>query len=526
MNSPQALLPLAALCVGAAALPTSAQCSWTATSKLVSSTAYQAESYLFGRSMGTDGARLVIGAPGLDGFPGAAFTFDRLGEQWYPFIELVPSLSSPDDFYGAASALEGDHLFVGAPGAARVFVFRSVAGVWGETQLLIDASAESSEDDSEFGAAVALHGQTAVVGDPKRERAHVLSWDGESWITSQVLTPPDGDEFGEAVALEGDRLVIGDPDAGRVHVFERSAGQFVHDSTLTAPSGLTLLAEFGSAVSLDGDRLAIGAPADDEGIGSVFVFERDANGWSQVAELSEGAPAPGVEMEFGTSLDLFDGRLLVGAPLDEGGVGTAWLYAEQAGSWTLSEKIQPALGPGEVNFGNAVHLSDHEAMANVGIDEVPVLGDPIAYVGSVQVWRDEAGPCPSLLGFPTYVSASAGGAIDLWLEAGPAQAGRTYLVLGSFSGSGSGVPFGGQTIPLGPDVYFQVTLASPNSPSLQNSLGVLDSEGRAQARFEIPAGLPYSFVNADLAHAFVVLDPSLPELLSFISTAYPAWVLP
>jgi hypothetical protein len=344
------------------------------------------------------------------------------------------------------------------------------------------------------------------------------------WQLAQTISVAGSEELGAALALDGDRLAVGDPKEGRVHLFRWTEGLFVPEADLLAQPGDDG-AEFGAALDLEGGRLAVGAPADEEGAGSVQLFELGPSGWAPVALFAEGTLAE--EMLFGASLSLEGDRLLVGAPLDEAGLGTAWLYALAEGAWSLAEKISPGVGPGEVNFGNAVSLSDGEVMANVGIDEVPVL-DPIgmAYVGSVHVWKDLTGPCPSLLGYPTYVSAGFGGAIDLWLEAGPEHAGRVYLLLGSRGGTDVGVAAGSFVLPLNPEPYFFFTLSSPNEAPLSGSLGILDANGSASARFTLPPGAPYKLVGTQVHHAYAVLDPVLPEVVAFVSTAFGAQVLP
>ncbi|MBL8900322.1 MAG: hypothetical protein JNM84_22005, partial [Planctomycetes bacterium] len=81
-----------------------------------------------------------------------------------------------------------------------------------------------------------------------------------------------------------------------------------------------------------------------------------------------------------------------------------------------------------------------------------------------------------------------GGTQNLLLDAGAAQAGRTYFVLGSVSGTTPGLPFGAFTLPLAFDPYFEFTLVVPNAPTLFPSLGTLDGNGRANVAFAVPPG--------------------------------------
>jgi hypothetical protein len=116
------------------------------------------------------------------------------------------------------------------------------------------------------------------------------------------------------------------------------------------------------------------------------------------------------------------------------------------------------------------------------------------------------------------VSVSANGAQILRLNAGPANAGRQYLVLGSLSGTSPGTVLGnGVTVPLNTDAYYNFTLNNPNSTILQNSSGVLDATGRAAALFKPDA----TFQNMTANHAFILLSPT-----NFVSEAESCTVRP
>ncbi len=116
------------------------------------------------------------------------------------------------------------------------------------------------------------------------------------------------------------------------------------------------------------------------------------------------------------------------------------------------------------------------------------------------------------------LSVSRGGAHNLALDAGVANAGRPYLVLGTTSGSVPGVRIGPHTLPLNPDGYFDWTLVSHNVPPLLGSLGVLDAAGRANARFVLPAGSPAFLAGFGLNHAYLVANGST---VAFASNAVP-----
>jgi len=115
------------------------------------------------------------------------------------------------------------------------------------------------------------------------------------------------------------------------------------------------------------------------------------------------------------------------------------------------------------------------------------------------------------------VDVSLGQKQVLRLNAGPNNAGRQYLVLGSLSGTTPGTNIGSINVPLNNDAYYQFTLNNPNSAILQNSSGVLDATGRAACVFK-PDG---TFVNMTANHAFILLSP-----VSFVSEPESCVVVP
>ena len=92
----------------------------------------------------------------------------------------------------------------------------------------------------------------------------------------------------------------------------------------------------------------------------------------------------------------------------------------------------------------------------------------------------------------------------LLLSAPAVHAGKTWLVLGSLSGTAPGFAFGGQSVPLNPDPYFA---ALPSLGVVASVAGVLDASGRAGTALRLPA-LPGSLAGLVLHHAYVVLGPS------------------
>ena len=129
----------------------------------------------FGSPVALEGETAVIGAPVADDDAGAVYVFRR-DAGWSQTARVTPLEAAPFDGFGRALTLEGDTLLVGAPNATvdleqrgAAFVFRRDDGssdVWTESEKLTSTISASRD---ELGVAVALHGETALVGAPGRE---------------------------------------------------------------------------------------------------------------------------------------------------------------------------------------------------------------------------------------------------------------------------------------------------------------------------------------------------------------------
>lgn len=99
----------------------------------------------------------------------------------------------------------------------------------------------------------------------------------------------------------------------------------------------------------------------------------------------------------------------------------------------------------------------------------------------------------SLNAKPSAIAQAAGGVQTMQLDAGVANAGNLYAVMGSFAGTLPGIPLGGNLIvPL-------------NFPLYTNSLGFLDAQGQAGAALTLPGPLS-GFAGLQISHAFGVID--------------------
>ncbi|MDH3451696.1 MAG: cadherin-like beta sandwich domain-containing protein, partial [Gammaproteobacteria bacterium] len=228
-----------------------------------------------------------------------------------------------------------------------------------------------------------------------------------------------GDEFAYAVALSGDTLVIGAPfeastdtnqtddsapGAGAVYVFVRSGDTWSQQAYIKA-SNAGASDEFGHSVALSGDTLAVGARNEASavtgsngnqlnnsaaGAGAVYVFVRSNDAWIQQAYIK--ASNTGAADQFGTSVALAGDTLAVGAPREDSATntingeqlnetalnaGAVYVFIRDGlANWSQQAYVKASNADADDRFGYRVALSSdtlavsayNEDSASIGID--------------------------------------------------------------------------------------------------------------------------------------------------------------
>lgn len=278
--------------------------------------------------------------------------------------------------FGAAVAVGEDVVFVGEPRNIMrpgiVYVYRrDASGAWTEQAQLTASDAAIGDG---FGAALALEGGTLLVGatdqNGGRGAVYVFQRDGDAWQQAAQLTATDGaegDGFGAALALEGDIALIGAPGSadrtGAVYAFRReSAGTWSSDGELQA-SDAAADAGFGAALALDGDAALVAAPSKDRGAGAVYAFRLEAGAWQESGTLQattaddEQELVPGTG--FGAAVAFQDGTALVGAPGWGDDIGAIFSFQpDDTGTWQPAGRLLAFDGDTDHLFGAALAPTD------------------------------------------------------------------------------------------------------------------------------------------------------------------------
>jgi len=205
----------------------------------------------------------------------------------------------------------------------------------------------------------------------------------------------------------------------------------------------------------------------------------------------------------------------------------AGFFADPAADVTFQVVIYEASGWIEFHYQGMNGLPGDGNSATIGIEDDPRVGGAgnaleiscnTSGVLANAAFRIQRGSgTGGINGVPGSISLALGGTQALSISVGSGFAGQTCLVLGTFSGSVPGFPYGGFQIPLNIDSYFLNTVNAPGTPPLTNSFTTLDAQGMSVASFTAPPGTTPALIGYTFHHAAVVLD---------LSTGFPVltWV--
>ena len=353
--------------------------------------------------------------------------------------------------------------------------------------------ASNARQHSQLGAAVAIAGDTIVVGAPGESSAatgvdghasgdtahfsgaaYVFRRSGGVWSQEAYLKASntgEDDAFGASVAVSGDVLVVGAPReassatgvggdegddvmraSGAAYVFVRGDdGRWSQQGYLKA-SNTAPDSQFGISVAVDGDTVVVGANWESSAppgwtatpetpvaalSGAGYVFTRKAGAWSQQA-LLKAAGSDEFDM-LGQSVAIAGDTIVAGAPYaagteiegagDEDRLGAAYVFVRSDGVWTQQACLEPIVATRTESFGSSVSVWGDTVVVGAPAQDIAHGSE-----GHAATWLDAAG------------------AAHVFARAGEAWTGQQMLLAAhpdSFDGFGRSVAVAGQVIVVG-----------------------------------------------------------------------------
>ena len=323
---------------------------------------------------------------------GGAAVFERVNNVWTHQQQLMAE--------GASVVAAGEDLaLVGSPDGSSsqgdAYVFTRSAGIWSQQQQL---EPTSGLVNAYFGNALALEGNTMIIGARGAGEVYVYEKVGSTWVQQQVLvatvTNPEDTDFGNSIALLGETLVIGAPlentQDGAVYIYRRSGGLWGLQEKLQG-SASAIDGFFGVSVALDNNFLIVGSPGEDSqesNSGAAYVFSSNGVSWVERAVLKSDAPLQGERFGNGVAIansSVVISNTYVGNSQFQSAdlTGAAYLYSQTINGWQQQRKFSPEDLQGDTYFSVGLCLTNNALYAGApgySAEGLPFVGAVYEYI--------------------------------------------------------------------------------------------------------------------------------------------------
>ena len=354
--------------------------------------------------------------------------FSDVGAQ-YPVVidptlkqfKLLNSNPANGDALGYASAISGNTIVVGAPGAyvntvecGAAFVFVKPASGWANMTESAKLIPSDCADGDEFGSSVAISGNNVAVGAPDHPsstrvgkgyfftRPPVSGWSGTiTEFGSLGNGSANGATFGASIAMNGQYVLVGSPGENTVYLIGCAAnnGSCALDAKFFGFSGSS--GAFGTAVAMNGFNFVVTDPYATVGSnqfqGAAYAYNYlGHNQWSHATLTSSDG---GFLDEMGMSVAMTANTIVVGCPYCGLGrvltPGAAYVYTKPtAGTWvdaTQTAKLTSSDGVQGDALGLSVAVNGRVIVAGAPLKNIgnnATQGEAYVYIQSGTAWRD------------------------------------------------------------------------------------------------------------------------------------------
>lgn len=356
--------------------------AWYSTSKLTPSDGVAGDS--FGYDIAISGPTIAVGSPGNDQLAadaGAVYVYHHspITNAWVE-KKITASDGAASEQFGFSVAVSANNLVAGSPqddekgalsGSAYFFQLRTSDHTWVEIKKLLTNDGAANY---KLGYQVAISDSIAVAGAIGANSnagaiytfpalAGSMAPGSQSKKTSPILTP--GDSYGISVSISGNTAIVGASNndvnglnAGRAFIYQFDPSTSTWTEILTEASDGFTNDQFGTSVAISGNTAVVGAPGDD-GHGSAYIYHyiSGSGTWSQTKVTASDKAAGD---KFGSSVDVSDYNVIIGAKGKATDKGAAYLYQYRPGTGTSdwAETILTASDGGASDlFGATVSIS-------------------------------------------------------------------------------------------------------------------------------------------------------------------------
>jgi hypothetical protein len=409
----------------------------------------------FGASVSINSGNIAVGAPSRAAGAGAVYVYSGGGATWTENGTILTSAQTTANGgagqLGSAVSIQGFTVAAGAPhsklngkadaGITVVFTSNDSGNTW--TTTTFRANGGQARAGGLFGTSVSLSGSTILVGAPGYTTGHphsgtvfVFVNNGAVWTQQANIRPANTTNAftGTAVSLFQDTAAFGAPGAGSgkgaVYVYQRTGTTWTSQASITVP-GSANGDNFGASVSIEGtpaSYLAAGAPFANSTAGTAYQYFSSGGAFSLTDQLV--ATDNAATDNFGSSLSLDSGRILVGAPGKNISVGASYVFKFLAESVTAITGFSTDPDPSLTGVPYTVTVTVTDGTGGTGTP-----------TGSVHLDDSNGGTCDATLSASGDPDGHAVGSCQLTSSFfGTLTMNASYGGDGSFAPSSASVP--------------------------------------------------------------------------------------
>ncbi|MEX1010715.1 MAG: choice-of-anchor B family protein [Balneolaceae bacterium] len=232
------------------------------------------------------------------------------------------------------------------------------------------AYSSQSEPVVGFSRALDISAETIFIGEPENIHqpgvVYIYNRNENDWSESTRVSASDGfigDEFGRSISADDNTVLIGSPaqlnGTGAAYLFDRASDGSWSESAKLTLSETEEEIGFGAVVALHGRYAFVSAPNAEDGLGAIYLFERGNNGSWELSTTVQN-PDENRGSAFGSTLAVDGSRLAVGAPQLES--GAVYIFNQNDGEWELEATLDENQISDNARYGSSIALNGTELL--------------------------------------------------------------------------------------------------------------------------------------------------------------------
>jgi choice-of-anchor B domain-containing protein len=211
-------------------------------------------------------------------------------------------------------------------------------------------------------------------------------------ITAAISAMPlSAQSFGNAVTVLGEQIFVGEPvyemRSGVVYVFEQDASGTWNRAQLLEPADSEMGNRFGISLAGQDDLLLVSATRADGGTGAVYTYENNGGSWSETGRLVTDDRSPADSLGSGLAID--GDWIMVGTIAQNSARGAAYAFRRDGDNWVQHSKFAPTGLMPEARFGSKIALSgEHMFISAATADEGQGAVYAYRYDAATDSWNE------------------------------------------------------------------------------------------------------------------------------------------